>query len=67
MSPNPPNTSVESESLRTRGAKFDPLVSIHKIEEIRSDKVKVVPNRFREITIPNTTEKKKIIEKSQLY
>jgi hypothetical protein len=38
VSPSPPNATGESECLRTSGAKFEPLVSIHRTEEIGGDK-----------------------------
>jgi hypothetical protein len=57
MSPSPPNASGESKSLRTRGARFKPLMNIRRVKEIRRDKAKMMPNGSREITIPNTMEK----------
>jgi hypothetical protein len=56
-SPSPPNANRESESLRTRGARFKPLINIHRVKEIGRDKAKMVPNESREITIHNTMEK----------
>jgi hypothetical protein len=57
VSPSLPNASGESENLRTLGARFKPLMNICRVEEIGRDKVKVVPNGSRKITIPNTMEK----------
>jgi hypothetical protein len=59
--PNPPNANGESESLRTNRAKFESLVSIHRVEEIGDDKGKVMPYGSREVTIPNTMEKSPFI------